>query len=88
MTGLRFLVLLVLAVGARCSRDFECQDVGIFPDPDDCSSFYMCSHGLGDFDVEHFECTDGYLFDALLLVCNFDYAVDCGDRPRPGESSD
>jgi hypothetical protein len=45
----------------------------------------MCSYGLGGFDVEHFRCNDGYLFDSLLFVCNFDYAVDCGDRPRPGD---
>jgi Chitin binding Peritrophin-A domain len=49
-------------------RIFECPDVGLFPDPDDCASYYMCSYGLGGFDAEHFRCSEGYLYDALLLV--------------------
>jgi len=27
-------------------------DVGIFPDPDDCSWFYFCSYGTEGFDVQ------------------------------------
>ena len=63
---------------------FECNDeVGIVADPEDCSGFYLC-----DFEgFEHFQCSPGYLFDDTLKVCNFEYDVDCGDRPIPGQTT-
>jgi hypothetical protein len=60
--------LAVIASAAAAVRIFECPDVGLFPDPDDCASYYMCSYGLGGFESEHFRCSEGYLYDALLLV--------------------
>ena len=37
------LIILLVAIAAT-SADFECPDVeGIFPDPDDCRSFYQGS---------------------------------------------
>ena len=63
---------------------FVCDhEVGVVADPDDCRGFYIC-----DFEhYEHFQCSPGYLFDPDLLVCNYAYEVDCGDRPIPGVST-
>ena len=63
---------------------FVCDhEVGVIADPDDCRGFYIC-----DFEhYEHFQCSPGYLFDPDLLVCNYEYEVDCGDRPIPGVST-
>ena len=73
-------VIAILQVSA-----FDCGDqLGPVPNPDDCSSFYLCSLD-GEATLEH--CHEAEMFDGLLLVCNYDYAVDCGDRPRPGGST-
>ena len=63
---------------------FVCDhETGVIADPDDCRGFYIC-----DFEhYEHFQCSPGYLFDPDLLVCNYEYEVDCGDRPIPGVST-
>merc|ERR1711971_1396333 len=63
---------------------FVCDhEIGVIADPDDCRGFYIC-----DFEhYEHFQCSPGYLFDPDLLVCNYEYEVDCGDRPIPGVST-
>ena len=44
------LIILLVAIAAT-SADFECPDVeGIFPDPDDCRSFYQGSiYALDDY---------------------------------------
>ena len=64
---------------------FDCGDrLGPVPNPDDCSSFYLCSLD-GEATLEH--CHEEEMFDDLLLICNYDYAVDCGDRPRPGSTT-
>ena len=45
------LIILLVAIAAT-SADFECPEVeGIFPDPDDCRSFYQGSiYALDDYD--------------------------------------
>ena len=79
LIGIVLVNLLLISYG----QTFECgeDDVGLVPDPDDCSGFYICTHE----GFEHFQCDDGLLFDEELMVCNYD--VDCGDRPIPGVSS-
>merc|ERR1712020_515387 len=57
--------------------------LGPVPNPEDCSTFYLCD--FNDYTLEY--CPDENLFDDILLVCNYDYAVDCGDRPRPDHST-
>ena len=47
----------------------------------------MCFYGEVGFDVEKFDCDLGFLFDIRYKVCNYEYAVDCGDRPRPGRTN-
>ena len=75
---------LIWNISGFSGTAFECNDeVGVIPDPEDCRSFYIC-----DFEhYEHFKCSPGYLFDIDLLVCNYEYEVDCGERPIPGIST-
>ena len=56
---------------------------GVLADPDDCRAFYSCD----SYHAEHYICGETLLFDEKFLVCNFDYVVDCGDRPIPGVST-
>lgn len=52
---------------------FECPGLGNFPNPDDCSSFYVCGSG------EHalLRCPGDLLFDAALQICNNPQSVVC-----------
>jgi hypothetical protein len=65
-------------------KQFSKPGVGIFADPDNCQAFYLCSPSTDGARADRFMCPDTYLFDEAVLVCNFDYNVDCGTRPRPG----
>ena len=56
---------------------------GVLADPEDCRAFYSCD----SYHAEHYICGETLLFDEKFLVCNFDYVVDCGDRPIPGVST-
>jgi len=81
----RFLTILTLfVIFITSGTAFVCDnEIGVIADPDDCRGFYIC-----DFEhYEHFQCSPGYLFDPDLLVCNYAYEVDCGDRPIPGVST-
>merc|ERR1712038_804553 len=76
---LRLILLILGVVVAATLADFECpENEGIFPDPDDCSAFYQCVHDRPPF---HEYCPTGTLFDDILLICNYESVVDCGDRP-------
>ena len=57
---------------------------GVLPDPEDCQCFYICNPQH----VAVRECCNIHeLFDSRVKVCNFDYNVNCGDRPLPGETT-
>ena len=76
-----FLLLLVAA--AAVTAEFQCPgNEGIYPDPDDCRSFYQCVY---DESAELFPikatCDPILLFDDIFSVCNYPEVVDCGDRP-------
>ena len=66
------------------TNDFDCEGkLGPVANPEDCSSFYLC-----DFEEATLQyCHESELFDETLLVCNYEYLVDCGTRPRPGGST-
>ena len=60
---------------------FDCGgQLGLIPNLYDCSSFYLCSPD-GQATLEY--CGDQQMFDDIFFICNYDYAVDCGDRPQP-----
>ena len=85
MKTLLVLVIFVIEITVLQVSAFDCGDqLGPVPNPDDCSSFYLCSPD-GTATLEH--CHEEEMFDDLLLICNYDYAVDCGERPRPGGST-
>ena len=71
------LILSLLAFGSSRSSFSP----GIFPDPDDCKSYYLC--GEGPDSCQRYTCEEDLLFDAEILVCNYHETVDCGDRPNP-----
>ena len=66
------------------TNDFDCEgQLGPVANPDDCSSFYLC-----DFEEATLQyCHESELFDETILVCNYEYLVDCGTRPKPGGST-
>merc|ERR1719288_583196 len=71
------LILSLVAFGTSISSFSP----GIFPDPEDCKSYYLC--GEGPDSCQKYTCEEDLLFDAELLVCNYHETVDCGDRPNP-----
>ena len=75
--------VLLLSFGTLAQAQFECPNEGVFADPKDCQSFYSCD----SYHAEHYTCGEGLLFDEEFHVCNFDYEVDCGERPIPGVST-
>lgn len=55
---------------------------GQFPSPKSCANYLNCWDGV----VIEQTCPDGLLFNAQKLVCDYDYNVNCGDRPLPPPS--
>merc|ERR550519_1159165 len=61
---------------------FDCPGSGLYPDDDNCQCFYDCANGT----PFHMCCPQGTLYDTVHMVCDFDYHVNCGDRPGPGST--
>ncbi|KRZ70914.1 putative endochitinase [Trichinella papuae] len=58
-------------------KHFQCpKPSGLFPNPDDCASFYNCAHNIPYV----INCPPETLFDEKLLICNHAYHVN-GTRP-------
>lgn len=45
---------------------FKCEKSGLFPDPEDCHSYYSCSN---DLRASHRTCRVGYFFDKKISLC-------------------
>ncbi|KRZ92106.1 putative chitinase 3, partial [Trichinella sp. T8] len=53
-------------------KHFQCpKPSGLFPNPDDCASFYNCAHNIPYV----INCPPETLFDEKLLICNHAYHV-------------
>ncbi|CAL8144543.1 unnamed protein product [Orchesella dallaii] len=52
---------------------------GLYPDSEDCSSYYRCVHGVS----YHYTCANPLLFNIKSEECDFRSNVDCGSRPIP-----
>ncbi|XP_076182927.1 uncharacterized protein LOC143154823 [Ptiloglossa arizonensis] len=52
---------------------------GQFPSSTNCANYLNCWDAV----VIEQSCPDGLLFNAVSLVCDYDYNVNCGSRPLP-----
>jgi len=53
-----------------------CKSVGLFPDPDDCHTFYQCSvDAEGGWIVEVYQCGPGTVFNPVIGSCDWPYNV-------------
>ncbi|XP_038217897.1 chitinase-3-like protein 1 [Zerene cesonia] len=59
-------------------NDFTCKSAGMFPNPKDCGSFYVCIQNLdGSFFPNYFSCPANLYWDQEMMSCNYPYAVSC-----------
>uniref|UniRef100_U5EYE2 chitinase n=1 Tax=Corethrella appendiculata TaxID=1370023 RepID=U5EYE2_9DIPT len=59
--------------GGGSGGSSECTQTGIFPDPNNCSKYFLC-HDTTKFE---YTCPAGLLFDPVNLVCNWPDNVNC-----------
>lgn len=62
----------------------EGTEVTVYPDPEDCASYYECDNGI----LIHSTCPEGLVFNPVYETCDWDYNTDCGDRPVSGHRPD
>merc|ERR1711973_174034 len=70
------LVTLSHAMPASQQTTVDCSgeaDGTFIADPNDCSKFFVCSHG----EATSHQCVEPLLFDPSQNVCNWPSAVDC-----------
>ncbi|AAF05134.1 ORF20 [Xestia c-nigrum granulovirus] len=77
-----FVVILFLSLKSSDKREpspIVCGPsmYGNFPNPNDCSSFFLCAAGQA---IQMF-CSNGFLYDIHERTCVAADRVDCGDRP-------
>jgi hypothetical protein len=67
---------------AVLAAQFTCTTAGAYPDPDNCSSFYVCTSGnCGDFLLSQGTCGSNN-FDPVAQVCSSTYV--CSECQGPG----
>ena len=69
------------SVNKRAKEPFTCPHDGYFPDPDNCSKYYLCS---GASLTQH-DCGEGLTWDAELQLCGWANTIDCRNGNRPWE---
>jgi len=85
------ITCLVLVLSQHhAAAQFDCQAVGFYPHPSDCSQFYRCTDiwSNGQFQQYVFTCAEGTVFDPSISVCNWATLVpSCGGAaPTPPSS--
>jgi len=65
----------------KVKEPFTCPHDGYFPDPDNCSKYYLCS---GASLTQH-DCGEGLSWDAELQLCGWSNTIDCKNGNRPWE---
>ena len=63
------------------SKPFECAHDGYFPDPDNCSKYYLCAGAT----VTQHDCGEGLTWDAELQLCGWANTIECKNGNRPWE---
>ncbi|XP_013789737.1 uncharacterized protein LOC106473600 [Limulus polyphemus] len=79
-------ILTGVAVGYTGTPDpsFSCGDqFGYYPDPADCSKYYICVFG----DALHETCTGGLYFSTRLQTCDWPINTQCGDGSQTNDES-
>lgn len=52
-----------------------CNDEGFYPHPIRCDKFYRCVNNNNGFNVYHFDCPPGTIFDPSITTCNYPESV-------------
>ncbi|EFN81293.1 hypothetical protein EAI_01660 [Harpegnathos saltator] len=52
-----------------------CNNEGFYPHPTKCDKFYRCVDNGNGFNVYHFDCPPGTIFDPSINVCNYPESV-------------
>lgn len=52
-----------------------CNNEGFYPHPSRCDKFYRCVDNGNGFNVYHFDCPPGTIFDPSISVCNYPESV-------------
>ena len=63
------IISYLMMVGVRAQ--FQCQGVGFYPHPSDCTQFYRCTDlwSNGVYQQYMFTCAEGTVFDASIRNC-------------------
>jgi len=66
-----------------CGHDLDCSSLkdGYYADPYSCRKYWQCSGGHG----YHYMCPEEEMWDPGHDWCNWDYLVECGNRPPCNE---
>jgi len=57
------------------SNAIICNNEGFYPHPTRCDKFYRCVNNGNGFNVYHFDCPPGTIFDSSINVCNYPESV-------------
>lgn len=57
------------------SGQIRCDNEGFYPHPTRCDKFYRCVDNGNGFNVYHFDCPPGTIFDPSISVCNYPESV-------------
>merc|ERR1712055_473084 len=78
------LALVAAQVVPEQSEEFECEEDGLYPDPEDCNKFYNCGHGT----AWKQECQEGLVFNPNKGQCDFPDNYHCEGKPDPEPETD
>ncbi|XP_063235733.1 uncharacterized protein LOC134538383 [Bacillus rossius redtenbacheri] len=62
--------------------EFECTEVGTFPDPYDCAGYYICYGTLNNLQHSFQLCDSGWLYESSKFSCSKESKI-CSEDPVP-----
>lgn len=60
--------------------EWNCRDIGIIPDFDDCRKYYICYEKKDKIKKTHLKCPDNKLFDRKEEKCVKEKKADCAGK--------